>query len=76
MVCLNYIRGATIQYRNIMEELPSRMPASHKTKITSVKSTNPSTVETVKNVYLKWLSNPILKWSKFELEQYNFILGQ
>ena len=40
MVCLNYIRGATIQYRNIMEELPSRMPATHKTKTTSVKSSD------------------------------------
>ena len=52
MVCLNYIRGATIQYRNIMEELPSRMPASHKTKITSVKSSNPDE-EKVNKLYLK-----------------------
>ena len=52
IVCLNYIRGATIQYRNIMEELPSRMPANHKTKTTSVKSFDLEE-EKVYKLYLK-----------------------
>ena len=60
MVCLNYVRGATIQYRNIMEELPSRMPANHKTKTTSVKSSDLEEAKVYK-LYLKSLSNRMIE---------------